>query len=132
MNLREFSLEDLFNRDYVDGFFAELGSLSKGIPCTVGSYNIEEKEDSFVYQVLAPGLKKSDIELNVKKNTLEVSNKLYSDGKDLPVLNKLYNLKVYIPKNVDLENISADLKDGILYITFQKMQKDVNKEIPIG
>lgn len=132
MNLRKFNIEDLFNRDYVEGFFEELSGLSKGISCTVGSYNIEEKEDSFIYQVLAPGLKKSDIELNVKKNVLEVRNKLYHEGKELPVLNKLYNLKVYVPKNVDLDNISADLKDGILYVTFQKMQKDVNKEIPIG
>jgi HSP20 family protein len=119
-----------------DSLFSE--ALNKNLQVhKVPGVNILESEEDFKIEVAAPGLKKEDFQINLKKDTLSV----WAEKKAVEGEQKAYSRKEFdyasfarsfvLPETVDAEKITAAYEDGILNITIAKKVETKPKEIEI-
>ncbi|SDF73166.1 HSP20 family protein [Pedobacter terrae] len=94
--------------------------------------NIYENDAAYVIELAAPGLKKEDFQINLKKDTLSVWAEVKKDetqvAKDFT--RKEFDYSSFarsfnLPDTADGDNITAEYKDGILSINISK--KDTAK-----
>ncbi|WP_443947231.1 Hsp20/alpha crystallin family protein [Pedobacter sp. AW1-32] len=103
--------------------------------------NISENEAAYVIDIAAPGLKKEDFQINLKKETLSVWAEVKADEN---VQAKDYTRKEFdyssfarsfnLPETADGDKITAEYKDGILSINIGKKDDTQNqhKEIVVA
>lgn len=92
--------------------------------------NVVENDENYVLSLIIPGFTKSEIEINVEKNTLNIQTNEIKKiaGINYEKINKKYDL----PIDVDKENIVSSLDAGILTITIPKLEKSIiSKKIDI-
>ncbi|KRT15287.1 Hsp20/alpha crystallin family protein [Pedobacter riviphilus] len=103
--------------------------------------NIYENEAAYVIELAAPGLKKEDFQINLKKDTLSVWAEVKKDetqvAKDFT--RKEFDYSSFarsfnLPDSADGDNITAEYKDGILSINISKKDdaKLQHKEIVVS
>ncbi|MGQ7856148.1 Hsp20/alpha crystallin family protein [Pedobacter sp. WC2501] len=103
--------------------------------------NIHENESAYVIELAAPGLKKEDFQINLKKDTLSVWAEVKKDetqvAKDFT--RKEFDYSSFarsfnLPDSADGDNITAEYKDGILSINISKKDdaKLQHKEIIVS
>lgn len=80
---------------------------------------IREFDDKFEISFAAVGLSKDDINIEVVDNTLSIKAENDYYGK--------YNRLVYLSDYLDLDNIKAKVKDGLLTIDIPKSKENVRK-----
>ena len=94
------------------------------------SANVIEDNDSFKLAMAAPGLSKSDFELNVEKKVLTIKSSFESP--ELPegqkMIRKEFCYKGFertfgLPDSVDTEAISASYENGILKVEIPKLEE---------
>ena len=138
-NNRTRSHAPYFNNVF-DSLFSE--ALNKNYTINkVPGVNILESETEYTIEMAAPGLEKSDFQINLKKDTLSVwAEKKVADGE----VKKNYSRKEFdylsfarsftLPESVDAEKISAEYVNGILTIAIGKRVevKEENKEIKVS
>lgn len=95
--------------------------------------NIKETEKAFELDVIAPGLKKEDFNINVEKDVLQISfeqKEEKSESTDKMIRNeyKFSSFKRHftLTDKIDASNISAKYTDGVLSINLPKKE---NKEV---
>ena len=114
-----------------DNFFANV--LEKDMKT-----NIVDNENNYVITSELAGVKKEDIKINVEDDTLEISVTKKREKED----NKKYLLKEisessykrsFYLEDMDTNNISAKMENGVLSITIEKLKevKPVQKKIVI-
>ena len=99
--------------------------------------NIKETSENYVINFRAVGLDKEDVEINVDGNILSISTKADKSNTEWGVqqefLNDRINKKVELPDDVDVDNISAEMKKGILEIQLPKVKTSIKKKsIQVG
>jgi HSP20 family protein len=103
--------------------------------------NIHENETAYIIELAAPGLKKEDFQINLKKDTLSVWAEVKKDetqvAKDFT--RKEFDYSSFarsfnLPDSADGDNITAEYKDGILSINISKKDdaKLQHKEIVVS
>jgi len=105
---------------------------------------INTRDGEYAYHIEAdlPGMKKEDIKIELKDDTLIISGE--RNLKDEIKEDDYYKIEsnfgsfsssFTLPENVDSENIHAESKDGVLEITIPKLKKekiDTVKKIDIN
>jgi HSP20 family protein len=101
--------------------------------------NIINNENSFILEMAVPGYSKEEISINLEQQLLKISAEAKeTQTDDNKYLRREFSLNglsrsFTLPKNIDIEKISADFRDGILKITLPRKQEDVfKKEISIS
>lgn len=103
--------------------------------------NIYENEAAYVIELAAPGLKKEDFQINLKKDTLSVWAEVKKDGAQVAkdFTRKEFDYSSFarsfnLPDSADGDNITAEYKDGILSINISKKDdaKLQHKEIVVS
>jgi len=103
--------------------------------------NIYENETAYNIQLAAPGLKKEDFQINLKKDTLSVWAEVKKDENQVAkdFTRKEFDYSSFarsfnLPDTADAEKITAEYKDGILNITINKKDdtKSQHKEIVVS
>lgn len=100
--------------------------------------NVIEHEQEFLIEMAIPGISKKAVQVKLEQNVLIVfaeapsseennSPKYYTKGFDYSTFERKFKL----PKEVDLENINATHKNGVLTIRLQKRSDLGPKEIAI-
>jgi len=103
--------------------------------------NIHENETAYIIELAAPGLKKEDFQINLKKDTLSVWAEVKKDetqvAKDFT--RKEFDYSSFarsfnLPDTADGDKITAEYKDGILNINISKKDdaKLQHKEIVVS
>ncbi|PKP00702.1 MAG: hypothetical protein CVU14_07160 [Bacteroidetes bacterium HGW-Bacteroidetes-9] len=103
------------------------------------SVNIYNQESSFVIELAVPGYAKEDFNISLEQQTLKIS----AEAKENEITDDKFlrreftlsgvNRSFALPKNIDIENISADFSNGILKVTLPRKQETiVKKEISIS
>ncbi|MCX2476611.1 Hsp20/alpha crystallin family protein [Pedobacter sp. MC2016-05] len=123
-----------------DSLFSEAVSKNKMVDRSP-NVNIHENETAYVIELAAPGLKKEDFQINLKKDTLSVWAEVKKDetqvAKDFT--RKEFDFSSFarsfnLPETADGEKITAEYKDGILVINIGKKDdtKLQHKEIVVS
>jgi len=116
--------------DLLDAFFG--GSTLKGINVASFTPLVNTIEGEFAYHVEVdlPGIDKKDIHVDIKDSLLKVSGeRKYSDEtRDGDYFHRessygKFMRSIELPDGIDVENIHAETKDGVLSITLPKIEK---------
>lgn len=103
--------------------------------------NISENETAYVIELAAPGLKKEDFQINLKKDTLSVWAEVKKDDTQVAkdFTRKEFDYSSFarsfnLPDSADGDKITAEYKDGILNINIGKKDeaKLQHKEIVVA
>lgn len=117
---REPAFSNLFNRF----FEGELGSLGNR-PAT----NIRESEEAFELDLLVPGYKKEQINIEIDEMVLTISANVEATNDEQEEWLKEFSLDSFnrsfrLSKNIDIESIKAEQVDGILHIKIPKLKEE--------
>jgi HSP20 family protein len=119
--------------------FREMTPFASQMPSTfMPSFDVKETKDSYIFKADVPGVKDSDIEVNVTGNRLNITGKRESEHKEQTDTFYAYE-RAYgdftrtftLPEGADTQSTSADLKDGVLTLTVKKMPEMQPKKIAI-
>lgn len=113
-------------------FFADPWVPSK-IAGTAPAINVSEDNKEYKVEVAAPGMTKDDFKINVANDELVISMEKKSDSKDEEKDKKYlrrefsyskFEQHLTLPDNVERDNISAGMNDGVLTIDIPKMTEE--------
>ncbi|MEI0487877.1 Hsp20/alpha crystallin family protein [Brachyspira pulli] len=95
----------------------------------VSEYRIEEDEKHYIIEMDMPGVKKEDLEIGIKENILSISAKRKKtvkaeNGEAKEEVIARYEQSFNIStKGIDVENIEANLVNGVLIVTLPKKEE---------
>ena len=121
------AIDDIFQNNlgrFLNDDFWEFNGLSTGNKVPV---NIEETSNSYVIELIAPGLQKKDFHISIDNDMLTVSFKRNEESKQE---NRKWITQQYkrleftqaftLDKTVNIEKISANYENGILKVSIPK------------
>ncbi len=119
--------DDFFSRDLFDWSKSEGNGL-------VPRVNIKENNDGFSVDIAAPGMKKEDFQVELDNDMLTVSSEVSQnqEGKDERYTRKEFSYHAfrrsfYLPNTVEVDEINATYKDGILNLWIPKREEAKKK-----
>ncbi|XP_059456714.1 26.5 kDa heat shock protein, mitochondrial [Corylus avellana] len=104
-------------------------------PPTVG-WRVKEKEGCYMLWFDVPGLAKEDLKVTVDDGVLTIKGERKEEkeeGSDEELWYGYYNTSLMLPDDAKVEEVKAELKDGVLIVTIprtEKPKKDV-KEVKV-
>jgi HSP20 family protein len=114
--------------------FPSIGALEAKIP----SVDVEDKGDKFIMTAEVPGFKKDEIEINICGDSVEITGcketKRGEKGKEYirqERTEESFYRTVTLPEEIKFEEVSADLKDGLLEIVLPKKTPKQRRRIAI-
>jgi HSP20 family protein len=98
--------------------------------------SIWEADNMFHIEVDAPGVQKDDVELTFDKGTLQITlERKAPEGERTNWHNERgygrVSRRVSLPDTVDPETIQAELTNGVLHVTIQKLPEAQPKKIDV-
>jgi HSP20 family protein len=120
--------------------FRASGWLAQG-PSGGGSYppmNVFRKDDDFIVITELPGIKKSDIEVQVKGNTIRLAGTKsvnYGEKVSLHRRERLagrFDRAVTLPIEINPDGVKAECRDGILTLFLPRVERDKPKSIQVA
>ena len=110
-------VDEFFNRDLWPSFFDSTSHFS------VPAVNILEDEKEYRVELVAPGIDKKDVDINLEDDILTISSEkeMKNEEKDGKYMRREFNYTSFsrsfvVPEEVDADKISAEHKNGILTI----------------
>jgi HSP20 family protein len=119
--------------------FRTSGWLDAG-PSGSGAYppiNVFQKGDDFTLVAEAPGVKKSEIEVQIKGRTVRISGVKavnYPEGASVHRRERLagrFDRAVTLPTEIDPEQASAEYSDGVLKLRLSRAESEKPKTIKV-
>ena len=113
--------------------------LPVGVPAFAPAFEVKESKDSYVFKADLPGVKESDLEVNVVGSRLMVSGKREAEKEEKEDTYYTYERSYgsftrtfTLPAEVDTAQVKAELKGGELTVVVPKMAAAAAKKIPIA
>ena len=130
--LHEFqhALESLYESDWLEPTPSGSGPFPP--------INVFRKGEDFVIVAELPGVRKSDIQIQVKDSTIRISGDKtaeYAEGAGIhrrERLNGRFDRVVSIPVQIDTDRVKAECRDGILALLVPRAERDKPKVIKIA
>ena len=100
--------------------------------------NVFRKGETFVVVIEVPGINKSDIEIEIKGNTIRLAGTKsikYSDKASVHRRERLagrFDRAITIPVEIDAERVKAECRDGILAISVPPHEREKPHSIKIS
>ena len=98
--------------------------------------DVSELSNQVVLKYDMPGVDKNNIEITVEKGTLSVIGNVSREDLGTPVYQETrvgnYRRDFTLPDDVDADNISAEMTNGVLIIKIDKPEKAKPKTIAIS
>jgi len=122
-----------FFDDFITKDVVNLGhEITKGFVNQSPAVNIIENDKHYYFKIAAPGLTKSNFNVELNKNILTISSS--NNEKDRPVYLKEefdysnFKRSFTLPENkINSEKTSAEYKNGVLTISIAKLAKEEQK-----
>lgn len=123
---------DFFDRDYMPRTKAMAPAI-----------NVKETPDQYVVEVAAPGLRKDDFDVNLNEDgdlTIKMDKHQKEEESQAHYLRREFNYATFeqtltLPDDVDKQQISARVADGVLTVNLPKIKQEqtkVARSIEIG
>jgi HSP20 family protein len=112
----------------------------EGSTAGVGSYppiNIFQQGDDLVAIIELPGVRKEDLNIQAKENTIRISGQKaidYPDGASLhrrERVSGLFDRTLVVPMQINPDGIQAEYNDGLLALSIPRAEKDRPRTIEI-
>ena len=120
------SFDNVLDQFFNDFAFDPRFSLTTNQPY---SYMNEDKKEYYLNMDL-PGVEKGDVSVRAENNHIIVSGERKNDSANNNFYGKFEQI-FKVPENVKVDKIKANLKNGVLNITFPKDKNAIGKEIDI-
>ena len=135
------------NNNWLDNAFNDFfdDSAMKRMNSTAPAVNVREDETAYIMEVAVPGIKKEFCRVDINNDgdlNIAIENKMEhkEDNKKERYLRREFSYTNYqqtysLPDNVNKENISAKVTDGVLIIQLPKIEKveqKVQRKIEVG
>ena len=121
-------VDEFFNTDFWPNF------LDVNKRYSVPAVNIMEEDNEYRIEVIAPGIDKKDVKINLEDDVLTISSerKEENEEKNKHYMRREFNYTAFsrsfvVPEEVDAEKISAEHKNGILTLHLPKKEEVVKK-----
>jgi HSP20 family protein len=120
--------------------FRTSGWLSAG-PSAGGGYpplNVFRKDDDIIILTEVPGVRRDDLEIQVKGNTIRIAGrKAVQYGERVSLHRRertsgTFDRAVTLPVEIDAERVHAECRDGILAVYLARAEHDKPKSIAIS
>lgn len=120
--------------------FRSSGWLASG-PSGGGAYpplNMFHKGDDFIIVTEVPGIKKSDLEVQVKGRTIRLAGTKSVDYPEKAAVHRRERLAgrfdraVTLPVEIDPDGVKAECHDGILAVFLPRAERDKPKSIQVA
>ena len=119
--------------------FEEMWPLAESAGAFSPAFEIKETKDACVFHADLPGVKETDVEINLSGNRLRVYGKrqetttergdhFYARECSYGEFSRTFSL----PATLDTSNVYAHLRDGVLTISIKKKPEVETKTIPIS
>lgn len=102
-------------------------------------FDVKEAKDAYVFRADLPGVKQENIEISLTGNLLSVSGHREEDRREQSDTSYAseraygsFSRSFTLPEGVDGENVTADLKEGVLALTVPKKSEVQPRRITIG
>ena len=131
--------ETLFNLQQALDTFRQSDWLESS-PSGTGAYppvNVFRKGDDFVVIAELPGIKKSDLDIQVKGNTIRIAGAKSVDYEAKGSLHRRERLAgrfdraVAIPVQIDIDQVKAEYRDGVLALFLPRAEQDKPRSIKV-
>ena len=126
-------LQEAMDRSFNTGFF-DSATTSRGVNPPV---NIFEKDGEMVLIAELPGVKKEDLNIEVKGNTVRLAGERtikYGENISYHRIERnssKFDRTLRLPVNVEADRVNAEYKDGLLVLTLPRAEADKPKQITI-
>lgn len=100
--------------------------------------NVFRQGEDFVIVAELPGVKKEDLDIQVKGDEVRIRGKKTIDyGDDVSVHRRervagQFDRTLSIPAELDAEGVSAEYRDGVLALHLPRAESDRIRSVPIG
>jgi HSP20 family protein len=118
----------------LENFLTDVPSIFRtGFAQTTPAVNIQEKNDAYLVEVAAPGLKKEDFNVNLDNDILTISSeKEAKEGQDDRFTRREFSYSSFersfsLPQTTEAEKIEAKYENGILKIKIPKKEIAIKK-----
>ena len=120
--------------------FRSSGWLGSGLSAG-GAYppiNVFRKGDDIVAIVEVPGVRKSDLDIRVERNTLRISGSKSVEYGDKAATHRReraagrFDRAVTLPIDIDADKIRAECRDGILALYLPRAERDKPRSISVS
>lgn len=133
--LRE--LDDLQHRfsSLLESTFGDIPDLSLG--GWTPAVDIEETDDAFVVEAELPGVNREDIDVELDESQLVIHGEI-KERERRGVLRRQtrrtgrFDYRVVLPGQVDVDEVDASLKDGVLRLELHKSEASRSRHIEIS
>lgn len=116
-------VDEFFGRDFMPDLF----EFQTGV--NMPSVNIIEGKDDYRIEVAAPGLEKKDFKINLDNNVLTITSERENKSEEdrERYMRREFSYSSFtrsfsLPQSIDMNNISANHKDGVLTIVVPKRE----------
>jgi len=115
----------------MDQFFKDILGGTQYNQTTVPAVNVKETKDAFVLELVAPGLKKENFNLEIEKDLLTISSEVKTEAAEeqegkftrREFRSASFKRSFKLPENIQPEDINATYQDGILIVSLPKKEK---------
>lgn len=120
----------------MDEIFKDLMGGTQYVNKVTAPVNIKETENNFLVELMAPGLKKEDFNVELNNDLLTISSEVKTEkteGEEGKFTRKEFNFSSFkrsftLPETVNQEAITASYDNGILKLTLPKKEEALPKE----
>ena len=121
------------NQGFFPSFFNDFFNDSWITPqfhSTSPAINVSEDDKGYKLEIAAPGMTKEDFNISISDGdiviAMEKKNENKEENKDKKYIRRefcysKYEQRLALPDNVEKQNITAQMTDGVLYIDIPKM-----------
>jgi len=132
---------DLNNSPFMQEFDRFFNDVSGSLPSNSGSANypadLFETDDAIVFEMAVPGVNAEELDISVEGRQLSIRGQLGDDseGERRYWLQTIprgdFSRTVTLPEKVDVENIEANVKNGLLHLVMPKVAEAKVKKIEV-
>ena len=124
------------NQGFFPSFFNDFFNDSWITPqfhSTSPAINVSEDDKGYKLEIAAPGMTKEDFNISISDGDIVIAMEKKNENKDENKEKKYirrefsyskYEQRLALPDNVEKQNITAQMTDGVLYIDIPKMTPD--------
>ena len=100
--------------------------------------NVFRKGDDIVAIIEVPGVRKSDLDIKIERNTLRISGTKSVDYREKTAMHRReraagrFDRAVTLPIDIDANKIKAECRDGILALYLPRAERDKPRSITVS